>query len=129
MPAIHALLIDDNEENLSVLASLLRRQQATTTVIASPQRLTDHLRTIAPVDVVFLDLEMPGLDGYDVLALLKADPRFQAVPIVACTVHLNEVTTAHSHGFHSFIGKPLDATRFPDQLSRILCNEAVWEPA
>jgi CheY-like chemotaxis protein len=85
------------------------------------------LNELAAIDVVFLDLEMPGANGYQVLEKLRADPRFQSVPVVAYTVHVSEISVAHEQGFHSFLGKPLDADRFPDQLARILSGESVWE--
>jgi two-component system cell cycle response regulator DivK len=70
---------------------------------------------------------MPGLNGYDVLAQLRTDMLFQTVPVVAYTVHVSEINAAHEKGFDSFIGKPLDPDRFPDQLARILRGEPVWE--
>jgi CheY-like chemotaxis protein len=78
------------------------------------------------VDVVFLDLEMPDIDGYAVLEILKSDNRFDTVPIVAHTVHFGEINNAQHVGFHSFLGKPLNIDRFPDQLARILIGEHVW---
>lgn len=121
----HALIIEDNSVNVQVLGKLLTLQGVTHTTILHPDRLAAALENTA--DVVFLDLEMPGLNGYDVLALLKADDRFRSVPIVACTVHVSEMNTAYQLGFDSFIPKPLDSDRFPGQLARILHGEHVWE--
>jgi two-component system, cell cycle response regulator DivK len=61
------------------------------------------------------------------LEKLKADARYQQVPIVAYTVHVSEINVAYQRGFDSFIGKPVDPDRFPGQLARILRGEAVWE--
>ncbi len=123
----HALIIDDNSRNVQVLQSLLAKQGLTYTGVLDPLDIEEILQTIGKIDVVFLDLEMPGMNGYDVLALIKADSRFQNVPVVACTVHVAEINTAHQNGFHSFLAKPLDSERFPDQLARILKGEPVWE--
>lgn len=123
----HALIIDDDVRNTAVLASLLSKQGVQSTEVNDSTTLTTRLEGIKRVDVVFLDLEMPGSNGYDVLALIKADKRFRNVPVVACTVYVGEINTAHQSGFSGFIGKPLDADRFPDQLQRILKGEAVWE--
>ena len=79
------------------------------------------------VDIVFLDLEMPKLDGYEVLVILKQHFG-NNVPIVACTVHTAEINTTRKLGFSSFVAKPLDTDRFPNQLSRILNGDPVWEP-
>jgi CheY-like chemotaxis protein len=64
-----------------------------------------------------------------VLQLIKANSRFQSVPVVAYTVHVSEINTAQDMGFDGFLAKPLDSDRFPGQLNRILNGEPVWEMA
>jgi CheY-like chemotaxis protein len=125
----HALIVDDNPKNTAVLAGLLTREDVSSTIVHHPNRLPATLQELDHTDVVFLDLEMPGKSGFDVFEMLKQDERFDGVPIVAYTVHISEMHVVHQHGFHSFIGKPLDADRFPDQLARILRGEQVWERA
>lgn len=123
----YALIIDDNAKNVNVLAQLLSMEQFESVKVFNPSELDSLLKTLPPVKVVFLDLEMPTLDGYTILERLKSDPRFQNIPIVAYTVHLSEINVAYQQGFDSFIGKPLDADKFPEQLARILEGESVWE--
>lgn len=123
----HALIIDDNVKNVEVLVRLLGMQQISSTTVTRPSQLEAAIEEMPGADVVFLDLEMPGASGYDILEWLKADERFQAVPIVAYTVHVSELNVAHQQGFHSFLGKPLDADKFPQQLERILSGQPVWE--
>lgn len=125
----HALIIDDNLKNLSVLARLLSEQDVTSTQITNPRLIDQTLAVAGKIDVVFVDLEMPGLNGYDVLHKLKANDKFIGVPIVAYTVHVSEINQAHRGGFDGFVGKPLDPDRFPDQLARLLRHEQVWETA
>lgn len=124
---MHALIIDDNAKNTTVLAHLLADQNIDSTELTNPKQLDAVLERMSAVDIIFLDLEMPGLDGYEVLNKLKANVRFRGVPVVACTVHVSEIHTAYRNGFHSFIGKPVDPDRFPSQLARILHGEPVWE--
>lgn len=123
----HALIVDDNIKNVNVLARLLEGEGVSNTTVTNPHRLDGAIETLEQLDVVFLDLEMPGLDGYQVLENLRADDRFQGVPIVAYTVHVSEIRVAHERGFDSFIGKPLDSDKFPGQLARILNGQPVWE--
>jgi two-component system, cell cycle response regulator DivK len=123
----HALLIDDNSQNLKVLAQLLSKQGVTSTEVINPTKLQSVLPTLERVDVVFLDLEMPGLDGYSVKDLLKS--QLGDTPIVAYTVHISEINVVRDLGFDGFLGKPLDHSRFPEQLARILNGEQVWERA
>ncbi len=122
-----ALVIDDTYEDCVVLTEMLADESVTSVFVQDPRDLETTLDKLDRVDVVFLDLEMPGLNGYEVLDNLKSIHNL-AVPIVAYTVHLSESATANQMGFDCFIGKPLDVTRFPDQLRRILAGQRVWEP-
>jgi CheY-like chemotaxis protein len=122
-----ALVIDDRPINLDALAALLRREGVATILLESPRTLEAVLEQAGPIDVIFLDLEFPNYSGFDILATLQAHPRLQGVPVVAYTVHVSELNEARMAGFHSFIGKPLDVSQFPDQLRRILKGERVWE--
>ena len=122
----HALIIDDNARNLNVLARLLADEGVTNTQVANAKRLDGVLDTLDQLNVIFLDIEMPGLSGYDVLQNLKADQRLTNVPVVAYTVHVSEINRAYQLGFDSFIGKPINPDKFPDQLASILRGEAVW---
>ena len=122
----HALIVDDNSENTGVLVELLSLEGLTCTEVQRPSRLAEVLPMLSNLNVIFLDLEMPGMDGYQVLQLIKSLGHLDGVPVVAYTVHTSEINTARRLGFHSFLGKPLDADQFPDQLSRILNGERVW---
>lgn len=123
----HALIADDNPLNLSALEQLLKREGVTVTAVESPAKINEVLDNAPPVDIVFLDLEFPNYNGLELVGNLRADARFANVPIIACTVHISEQNEARDAGFDGFIGKPLDVSRFPEQLRRILNGESVWE--
>jgi CheY-like chemotaxis protein len=125
----HALIIDDNAKNMSVLARLLSDEGVSNAQVAHPRHLETVLEATNQVDIVFLDIEMPGMSGYDVLEILRSYEHLSNVPVVAYTVHLSEINRAYQLGFHSFIGKPIDPDKFPDQLARILRGEPVWATA
>lgn len=125
MSQYHALVIDDNAQNRKVLFQLLGKQGVNCTEIADPRKIVDILPTLGQVDVVFLDLEMPGLDGYEAKDMLKAS--LPTTPIIAYTVHVSEINVVKQMGFDGFLGKPLDNTNFPSYLTRILNGESVWE--
>jgi CheY-like chemotaxis protein len=127
MTTAHALIIDDNRGNVDVLMDLLKTQGVTCTSLSSPRQLEQTLQQLETLDVIFLDLEMPNYNGFEVLAWLQADQRFGAVPVVAYTVHTSEINEAREAGFHSFLGKPLKPQAFPDHLRRILSGEPVWD--
>jgi CheY-like chemotaxis protein len=126
MANLHALIIDDDAYSRYIMERLLDQEGISYTAIADPTLLNGVLQTLDKVDIVFLDLEMPKLDGYEVLVLLRQYLDFE-VPIVACTVHTAEIGKTRRQGFFSFVAKPIDLDRFSDQLHRILNGVAVWE--
>jgi CheY-like chemotaxis protein len=126
MTTPHALIIDDDANNLKVLSKLLSISGATFTAVQDSTQIVDIVQTLEKLDIVFLDLEMPNINGYEMLLILKGQMGI-TVPIVACTVHTSEIYTARELGFHSFLGKPLRADKFPSQLNLILSGEAIWD--
>src|SRR5206468_1437211 len=103
MPKAHALVIDDNVNSVHVLAGLLAMEDVSSIPVTDSSRLDTDLDNASKIDVVFLDLEMPKVTGYEVLQKLRSDPRFEHVPMVAYTVHISEVDVAVQRGFHSFL--------------------------
>jgi two-component system cell cycle response regulator DivK len=126
MSTPHALIIDDNASGAEVLAGLLAEQGISHTAVLDPTRVGDELQKLPKVDVIFLDLEMPKIDGYQLLSILRQQLG-KSVPIITYTVHLSEMDTARKMGFDGFLGKPLDADRFPELIKRILNGKSVWE--
>jgi CheY-like chemotaxis protein len=120
----HAI-IDDDEINVDILVRLLAQINVSSTIVLEPQHIGTALQDSPALDIVFLDLEMPVLDGYEVFAELKERYRM-TTPIVAYTVHTSESAPAATLGFDGFLAKPLDVDLFPSQLQRILNGERVW---
>jgi CheY-like chemotaxis protein len=60
-------------------------------------------------DLILLDIQMPGRDGFNVCTTLRTDPRFSNVPIIAMTAGLmqGERDRAMSAGFSEFLAKPI----------------------
>ena len=108
--AAHILVVDDIEQNLVVLSSLLQSlgHQATTANDGLAA-----LATLSPdIDLMLLDVMMPGLDGYAVMRRLRADPRWQDLPVIMVTVLNNQQDRmrAIEAGANDFVGKPVDPT-------------------
>ena len=80
------------------------------------------------IDLVFLDLQLPGKDGFAILGELKALPSTRGIPVVALTANVmrQDVDRCRSAGFDGLIGKPIDGRRFGETFARILAGEPVW---
>lgn len=122
----HALIVDDNTLNIQVLAGLLSKEGITHTAVKDATQAIATLQVMLKVDVIFVDLEMPKLNGYELLAQLRAVIGHRS-PIIAYTVHTSEIDVVRRLGFDGFLGKPLDLDRFTDVIKRILKREPVWE--
>ncbi len=126
MTSKHALIIDDDSYNVYIMERFLDRENIAYTAITDTITLENTLKELDKIDLILLDLEMPKRDGYEIVKVLK-QYLDSSVPIVACTVHTAEINRTKKLGFSGFIAKPLDMDRFPEQISRILNGETIWE--
>jgi CheY-like chemotaxis protein len=79
-----ALVIDDNRQTAEALCQMLRIWKIPTRTALSPSSAMTILREETP-NVVFLDINMPGVDGFEVLAYLRREPRLIGVPVIIVT--------------------------------------------
>lgn len=124
---LHAVIIEDDHTSIDVLTALLSQSGIDYSIFQDPQAALDSLHSLGHASVIFVDLDMPHLNGYQVLETLQNTPEISHLPIVAYTSHTSEMTNARNAGFHSFLGKPLRASTFPAHLSAILQNQSVWD--
>ena len=77
------------------------------------------------VDLVLLDLQMPKIDGFRVVAHLRKDPRFVDIPIVALTASAmqGDRERALASGFSSYIAKPIDLAVLRSEIRRLIGAE------
>lgn len=125
MTKFEILIIDDNTNNILVLEQLLRLEGIQPQRLSSTDQLEAALEQFDKIDVVFLDLEMPALNGYESLTVLRNHVKTEQATIIAYSVHTSQVSEAMARGFDGFLGKPLDAEAFPLQLQKILRGEQV----
>jgi class 3 adenylate cyclase/CheY-like chemotaxis protein len=105
------LVVDDLEENRELLARRLSRLGYSVQAVESGERA---LETVAanPVDLILLDILMPGLDGIEVLRRLKADPTTRHIPVVMLSSadQVDTVVGCIKLGADDFLPKPFNAT-------------------
>jgi len=127
------LIVEDNPDNLFLLKTLLTIDlqvkfcdgRASGAQIFGLLAAKPHLKP----DIILLDIHIPGEDGYTVLEQIRKRPFLNNTKVIACTANVmpQDIERARAAHFDGFIGKPIDADRFPDQIRRILAGETVWE--
>jgi two-component system, cell cycle response regulator DivK len=126
----HILIVEDNLSNFSLMARLLAFQGMTHCEWKTcGSQVVEFAATQARLDLILMDIYLPGEDGYQVLGKLRAQPQFADTLIVAVTAEAtpDNLQRARQAGFDGFIGKPISSTRFPEQICKILHGKAVWE--
>jgi two-component system sensor histidine kinase/response regulator len=121
------LLVEDNELNQIVAADLLQGVAgAHVTVAASGAQALDCLRA-ASFDVILMDLQMPGMDGFETTQRLRAEPRAASVPVIAMTAHAlaRDRERCMAVGMCEFISKPFEPRELFAVLERVLQPAAV----
>jgi len=79
-------------------------------------------------DIFLLDIHIKPYDGFEMLAILRADRRFRRSKIIAVTASVmgEEVDQLKQSGFDGAISKPLNIQTFPDLIARVVKGENVW---
>jgi diguanylate cyclase (GGDEF)-like protein len=101
------LLVDDDPTSIVALRQALAGEGQLRFATSGPDAL--RLARARVPDLVLLDVEMPGMTGFEVCAAMKADPVLQDVPIIFITSHddLEQEVTGLTLGAADFLGKPL----------------------
>jgi len=120
-----ALIIEDDPHSAKILEIMLNREGVSATLINNPLNVQMVLGSMSVPAVIFVDLEMPHLNGYEVLSLIR-ESLGDGVCVAAYTVHSSEANAAVDKGFNGFFSKPLNAVTFPANLRRLMNGDRVW---
>jgi two-component system, sensor histidine kinase LadS len=80
----HVLVVEDNPDNMYVMDRILSHQGYQVHQANSGEQAL-HLLRAMPVDLVLLDMQMPGMDGYSAVKALRAMPGLSELPVIAVT--------------------------------------------
>jgi signal transduction histidine kinase/ActR/RegA family two-component response regulator len=103
------LVVDDDRNFLELAERLFAREGYTPICTDAPQSALQIARTAKPT-AIFLDILMPGFDGWDVLAALKADPITADIPVFMISI-LSERSKALAAGADGIVMKPFDGSK------------------
>ena len=120
------LYIEDNPANLKLVARILGRRKQVSLLTAHTPDMGIELAMSQYPDLVLLDINMPGMNGYQVLEILKADARLKNIPMIALTAAAmpSDIERGKEAGFSEYLTKPLDIAKFNALLDKLLSRVA-----
>jgi len=107
------LIVEDDPRNLKLIRDLLQIRGYTTLEATDGKQGVDMARAKMP-DLILMDIQMPVMDGFEAISILKADPVTKSIPIIALTAFAmqGDREKCMEAGFNDYITKPLDTRAF-----------------
>ncbi len=122
MKAIEILLVEDNQGDVVLTMEALEegRIHNRVTVLRDGQEAIDYLTRKAPYqdstlpDLILLDINLPKIDGKEVLSFIKADKKLKKIPVVMLTTSSSEkdILDSYEAFANCYITKPVDVNKF-----------------
>ncbi|MCX7671960.1 MAG: response regulator [Anaerolineae bacterium] len=118
---MNILIVDDSQVIQRVLSMQLRKNGYAVTVASSAREALELLEQ-EHVDLAIMDIAMPEVDGLTLLRQVRADPRFQKLPVIMLTASGQDQDriTAREAGANDFLSKPTSSRELLDAVQRLL---------
>jgi adenylate cyclase len=120
--APRVLVVDDDPTVRDLMARHLRKEGFDVLTAADGMDGLEQARRVQPAAIT-LDVAMPGIDGWTVLAALKGDPALADIPVVLVTI-IEDKQRGYALGATDYLVKPVDRRRLVDSL-RTLCGVTI----
>ncbi len=119
------LLVEDNEMNRDMLARRLRRSGYDVTLAPDGFAAIGEALSMPP-DLILMDLDLPGLDGYEATRRIREALSGRRVPVIVVSAHAleSEQARARDAGCDDFDAKPIDLPRLLEKIERALRSAA-----
>jgi CheY-like chemotaxis protein len=113
-PGARVLVVEDNDMNMQLVEYLLEEGGYQIVKAASGEDALSIARGGEPVDLILMDIHLPGIDGLSVVREMKTDERTKAIPILALTAHAmrGDRDRFLEAGCDGYISKPIDVKTF-----------------
>jgi len=115
------LIVEDDPKNLKLLRDLLQIRGYTILEATDGKQSVDMARANMP-DLILMDIQMPVMDGFEAVNILKADPETENIPVIAVTASAmqGDREKCLEAGFNDCITKPLDTRAFVTKVKEYL---------
>jgi signal transduction histidine kinase/DNA-binding response OmpR family regulator/HPt (histidine-containing phosphotransfer) domain-containing protein len=108
------LLAEDNKINQSVIKNLLKDSGILLDIANNGEEAIEHLYQNEDIKMIFMDISMPVMNGYDAAKTIRQDNRFRHIPIVALTANTlpSDIEKSIASGMQEHMGKPFNVPAF-----------------
>ena len=115
------VVVEDQPDSLKLLSTLLTLKGHKVIPLANGDRVVEVARSQPAPELILLDIQLPGRDGYAILEELKGLAE-RPWKVVALTAHAmpEDRAKAEAAGFDGYITKPIDVRTFPQEVARYL---------
>ena len=119
------LYVDDNPINLKIVSKLLSLKKYVQLFTAHSPALGLELAETHQPELILLDINMPVMNGYEVLEILRKNDNFKDTPIIAVTADAMtlEVERGLASGFSEYITKPIDFKKFNETMDKYIVEK------
>ena len=127
---MHTLLyVEDNPANLELVEQLIARRSDLKLLTAIDGHLGLAVARLQRPDVILLDINLPGIGGFDVLKMLQEDPATAHIPVMALSANAvpRDIAKGLEAGFFRYLTKPVKIGEFMDALDLALEHAAKQE--
>ncbi|MDP3721616.1 MAG: response regulator [Anaerolineaceae bacterium] len=116
------LCIEDNQANLKLIELIIARRPDLRLLTATNGTSGVELARAAQPDVILMDINLPDINGFEALKILRSDPRTAKIPVVALTANAmtRDIQKGLQAGFFLYITKPFDINEFLESLNETL---------
>ena len=123
MPAELILVVDDNPTNLKLARLLLTGEGYEVSTASDAAEARESIGARLP-GLILMDLQMPGIDGFELTRQLKTEPATRDIPIVAVTSYAmkGDEQRARDAGCDEYVAKPIDTRALPGVIARCLAS-------
>src|ERR1700761_2634155 len=104
------LLVDDDARNIFALSSVLERRGMDVLTATTGTEAIQILETTPGVAIALMDIMMPGMDGYETMEVIRANPAFRRLPMIALTAKAmkGDREKCLEAGDSDYLAKPVD---------------------
>ena len=131
MEGTRVLLLDDDLRQLGIVREMLRRHRAACDCCQDSSELISRLRE-NEYDVLLMDIQMPDMDGFAVLELLRRSniPQARAIPVIALTARMDDEREYLARGFAGCVRKPFTMESLTEGVTRVTGKKGNgdWKP-